>query len=107
RSSSVSRLIDTSDVAFRISLERRHSVPVLTRLNTMPALSSFNASRLNLRTVVHDQVRRGWLTLRRAELASANNVPVYPGAQGERQCRRKTFLNKVRDTTGSRPRAAS
>src|SRR5262245_50713967 len=83
RSSSVSRLIDTSDVAFRISLERRHSVPVLTRLNTMPALSSSNASRLNLRTVVHDQVRRGWLTLRRAKLASANNVPVYPGAQGE------------------------
>jgi hypothetical protein len=27
------------------------------------------------------QVRRGWLTLRRAELPFANNPPVYPGAQ--------------------------
>ena len=84
RSPSVSRLFDTADVAFHISLERRHSVSVLTRLNTMPALSSFNASRLTLRTAAHDQVRRGWLTLRRAELSSANNAPVYPGAQGER-----------------------
>jgi hypothetical protein len=25
------------------------------------------------------QVRRGWLTLRRAGLPSANNPPVYPG----------------------------
>jgi hypothetical protein len=48
----------------------------------MPAHSRFNASRLNLRTAVHDSVRRGWLTLHRAELSSANNAPVYPGAQG-------------------------
>jgi hypothetical protein len=82
RSPFVSRLIDTPGVAFRISLERRHSVPVLTRLNTMPALSCFNASRLNLRTAVHDSVRCGWLPLHRAELSSANNAPVYPGAQG-------------------------
>jgi hypothetical protein len=77
----VSRHIDTPGVAFRTLLERRHSGSVLTRLNTLPALSSFNASRLNLRTAVHDQVRRGRLTLRRAELSSANNAPVYPGAQ--------------------------
>ena len=29
------------------------------------------------------QVRRGWLTLRRAEFPFANNPPVYPGAQQE------------------------
>jgi hypothetical protein len=84
RSPSVSRLGDTSDVAFRISLERRHSGSTVTRLNTMPAHSLHNASRLNLRTAVHDQVRCGWLTLHRAELPSANNTPVYPGAQGEK-----------------------
>ena|SRR5215470_299122 len=76
RSSSVSRLSDTSDMAFRISLERRHSGSMVTRLNTMPAHSFYNASRLNLRTAVHDQVRCGWLALHRAELSSANNTPV-------------------------------
>jgi len=83
QSPSVSRLFDTAGIAFRTSLERRHSVPRLTGLNSMPALSSFNASRLNLRTAVHDQVRCGWLTLHRAELSSAINAPVYPGAQGD------------------------
>jgi hypothetical protein len=84
QSPSVSCLNDTSGVAFRISLERRHSGSDLTRLNTMPARSFHNASRLNLRTAVHDQVRCGWLTLHRAELSSANNTPVYPGTQGEK-----------------------
>ena len=82
RSPCVSCLGDTSGVAFRISLERRHSGSIVTRLNAMPAHSFHNASRLNLRTAAHDQVRCGWLTLHRAELPSANNTPVYPGAQG-------------------------
>jgi len=76
RSPSVSSPSDTADVAFRTPLERRHSGLSLTRLNTMPAHSSHNASRLNLRTAVHVQVRRGRLALRRAELSSAYNSPV-------------------------------
>lgn len=76
RSPSVSCLRDTAGIAFRISLERRHSGSSVTRLNTMPARSFYNASRLNLRTAVHDQVRCGWLTLHRTELSSANNPPV-------------------------------
>jgi hypothetical protein len=48
----------------------------------MPALSSHNASRLNLRTAVHVQVRRGRLALHRAELSSAYNSPVYPAHKG-------------------------
>src|SRR5712671_587554 len=95
---SVSCLSDTSGVAFRISLERRHSGPVLTRLDTMPALSSFNASRLTLRTAVHDQVRRGRLPLRRAELSSANNAPVYPGAQGVNDDRKCSSLQNLIDS---------
>jgi hypothetical protein len=55
---------------------------MITRLTTTPAHSFYNASRLNLRTAVHAQVRCGWLTLHRAELSSANNTPGYPGAQG-------------------------
>ena len=70
RSPSVSSHDDTAGVAFRTPLERRHSGSRITRLNTMPALSSHNASRLNLRTAVHVQVRRGRLALRPAELSS-------------------------------------
>jgi hypothetical protein len=78
RSPCVSRLGVTSDIAFRISLERRHSGSMVTRLNAMPAHSFYNASRLNLRTAVHDQVRCGWLALHRAELSSATSRRFNP-----------------------------
>jgi hypothetical protein len=68
----------------------------------MPALSSHNASRLNLRTAVHVQVRRGRLALRRAELSSAYNSPVYPAHKGKNM-----NLNRVEliGFVGSEPEA--
>ncbi len=49
--------------------------------NTVPALFSVNVLRLTLRTAVPVQIRRALLTLRRAELTSAHEAPVYPGTE--------------------------
>jgi hypothetical protein len=78
-----SRLCDTPGVAFRFSLWRRHPGLSLTRPATMPArpLSTLRGGTRGQPT--HDSSPGGWLTLSRAELPSANNPPVYPGAQGE------------------------
>src|SRR5437773_297676 len=104
-------VIEPADVEFKEQCsgraERRHSGSVLTKLNTMPALSSVNASRLTLRTAVHDSSPAWGLTLHRAELSSANNAPVYPGPQENYYEKLRNKNRKSIGTRGERPCRAS